>query len=281
VVAEPGVDVPFLAALEALRRAGADRSDPVAFRRLDALARRIEGQPEGVRRLLEASLRRGLAALEARLGTSGAEAPSGQAGAPVMGRTASRVDRVPPCAPLVRLNRELREAAGAEATDSPATRADPMGARSAESPRERPSVDGDAPWPMLRSVRRFHAVWTLLQAADRVQRAMARGPANAGPLNSERLLLRSLGMMRDLSTDYLRRFLSQADALLWLDQIARDALPAPEAPPRRPRSRKDAGEPQDAHKGRQSGRRKVGADRKAAGEPAARKPRGTHGPSAG
>lgn len=33
------------------------------------------------------------------------------------------------------------------------------------------------------------------------------------------LVLHSLALMRTLSPDYLRRFLAQADALLWLDQV--------------------------------------------------------------
>lgn len=78
----------------------------------------------------------------------------------------------------------------------------------------------------------------MLQAADRVLRAVARGPANAGPLNSERLVLRSLAMMRALSPDYLRHFLTQVDALLVLDETARIALPPPERPTRRGRARK-------------------------------------------
>jgi hypothetical protein len=31
-------------------------------------------------------------------------------------------------------------------------------------------------------------------------------------------VLRTLALMRDLSPDYLRRFLSHADTLLWLEQ---------------------------------------------------------------
>lgn len=48
--------------------------------------------------------------------------------------------------------------------------------------------------------------------------AVQRGPENAGPLNSHRLVLRTLGIMRDLSPDYLRRFMTHADTLLWLEQ---------------------------------------------------------------
>ena len=33
-------------------------------------------------------------------------------------------------------------------------------------------------------------------------------------------MLRSLGLMQSLSPDYLRRFLSQVDSLLWLEQAS-------------------------------------------------------------
>jgi hypothetical protein len=50
--------------------------------------------------------------------------------------------------------------------------------------------------------------------------AIARGPANAGPLNSHMLVLRSLLSMRDLSADYLCCFVSYADTLLRLEQAS-------------------------------------------------------------
>ena len=43
-------------------------------------------------------------------------------------------------------------------------------------------------------------------------------PKNAAPLNSHHLVHRSLTLMRDLSPEYLDRFMSYVDALLWLDQ---------------------------------------------------------------
>lgn len=74
------------------------------------------------------------------------------------------------------------------------------------------------PWPELRSAQRFRETWSRICAEEEVTQAVGRAPENAGPLNSHMLVLRTLGLMRDLSPDYLRRFLSQADTLLWLDQ---------------------------------------------------------------
>jgi len=52
-----------------------------------------------------------------------------------------------------------------------------------------------------------------------VEQASQRAPDNAGPLNSHMLVLRTLGLMRELSPHYLRRFLSHTETLLWLDQV--------------------------------------------------------------
>ena len=72
--------------------------------------------------------------------------------------------------------------------------------------------------PDLKSAQRFRETWSLLCAEDEVTQAVERGPENAGPLNSHMLVLRTLGLMRDLSPDYLRRFMSHTDTLLWLEQ---------------------------------------------------------------
>lgn len=80
-----------------------------------------------------------------------------------------------------------------------------------------PAPDRPTSHPELKSARRFKAVWSRIAAANQVHRALDRGPANAGPLNSHMLVLRSLALMQELSPDYLSRFLSQVDTLLWLD----------------------------------------------------------------
>lgn len=106
----------------------------------------------------------------------------------------------PPLSPLAALNAHIARATQA--------------ARAAE--------DGDAAspgrWPELRSARRFRATWATLQAEASLVQAAGRAPENAGPLNSHRLVLGTLALMRDLSPEYLSHFLQQAETLLWLDQ---------------------------------------------------------------
>ena len=86
--------------------------------------------------------------------------------------------------------------------------------------------DGDANSDM-RSVRRFRETWRRMSAEHQVRQAVVRGPDNAGPLNSHRLVLQSLAVMRSLSPDYLRRFMAHVDSLMWLEQASR--VPSPVA----------------------------------------------------
>jgi hypothetical protein len=81
----------------------------------------------------------------------------------------------------------------------------------------------------LRSAQSFRDTWSRICAEDEVTQAVEQGPENAGPLNSHRLVLRTLALMRDLSPDYLRRFLSHADTLLWLEQAQSQARTKPPA----------------------------------------------------
>jgi len=81
-------------------------------------------------------------------------------------------------------------------------------------------------WPTLRSAQRFHETWSRISAETEVTKAEQRAPDNAGPLNSHKLVLHTLSLMRSLSPDYLRGFLAQAETLLWLEQ-AHGGLKAP------------------------------------------------------
>jgi len=92
-------------------------------------------------------------------------------------------------------------------------------------------------------VRRFSHTWARLRVDQQLARALARQPDNAGPLNSQRLMLQTLQRLRQLSPAYLQRFMAHADALLWLEDRGGDgparqrpALPAP-GPGRRARAR--------------------------------------------
>ena len=163
--------------LDALRRAGTHQFDPAGFHYMEALARRGEGQSEKVQGLLETRLATALADWNRRQ----AQAPTDRATAPTNGPS-----------PLSELLRYL--------------------ALHAQESDER----NDATRTELKSVRNFRNTWSKLSADKQVKKSMDQAPKNAGPLNSHLLVLRSLGQMRDISPDYLNRFVSYADTLLCL-----------------------------------------------------------------
>lgn len=95
----------------------------------------------------------------------------------------------------------------------------------------------------LKSVRNFRNTWSKLSAQKQVCQALGQAPKNAGPINSHMLVLRSLELMRDISPDYLSRFMSYADTLLCLDQsdLGTKARPAKPLASVKPRARTPAG----------------------------------------
>src|SRR5690606_34944513 len=98
--------------------------------------------------------------------------------------------RIATCAPLADLNAHIRTAV--------ADGAAPIG----------DGAPGELP-----SVQRFRRAWSAVQVEDQLDAAVARKPANAGPLNSHALVLESLALMRELSPAYLGRFMAQVEAL--------------------------------------------------------------------
>lgn len=71
----------------------------------------------------------------------------------------------------------------------------------------------------MKSVQQFRQSWHRMKVQDQVEHALQQGPANAGPLNSHRLVLRTLGLMQDLSPAYLHHFMSHLDTMLQLDTM--------------------------------------------------------------
>ncbi|MBV7540973.1 DUF2894 domain-containing protein [Acidovorax sp. sic0104] len=176
--------------IPSLKARGADRHDPVRFRYLEAMAERLAAQPAAVQQVLAHRLQRALADYADRVAQAEKTDSPGQAGP-------HAAEPLAP-SPLVLLNRDLDARAQAEA--------------------DRVRVEGGASASEMKSVRAFSEVWSRISAERQVAQAIDRGPENAGPLNPHRLMLRSLSLMRTLSPDYTRCFLSQMDSLLWLEQ---------------------------------------------------------------
>lgn len=81
--------------------------------------------------------------------------------------------------------------------------------------------------PDLKTVQAHRDTWLRLRAEQQVAQSQGRLPEQAGPMNSQRLLLDALQHMRTSSPGYLQHFITQAEALLWLDQALRPSTPKP------------------------------------------------------
>jgi len=79
--------------------------------------------------------------------------------------------------------------------------------------------------PAGTSLPYFRRTWSKLNADQRLAQSRSSLPQNAGPLNSQHVVHRSLALMRELSPQYFERFIAQADALLWLEQTNTRAVP--------------------------------------------------------
>ena len=176
--------------LASLRQQGAEHWSPVDFYYLETLARRLHDQAPNVRHILENRLATAVAAYQTRF----EQAPRLAAPVPTQPPTAlsQLVSALVPCAPEA----------------EPGSWAAPSGGRTE-----------------LKSVRNFRNTWSKLSAQKQVAKALGQAPKNAGPINSHMLVLRSLELMRDISPDYLNRFMSYADTLLCLDQPEMVAKP--------------------------------------------------------
>lgn len=207
------------ARLRALLAQGAAQCEPLRLRHAEALAQRAQAAGGPLRDALLARRDAALADLEQRLAQTQQSAREAVAAAATRGpaqaralrrlfaaqdyrgvqREAARQQLPVGAASLAQLNHDLRARGrgGAMAADAA------------------PAVPAE-----MASVRRFREGWLRQSAQDQVTVAAGRQPAQAGPLNSQMLALRSLALMRELSPDYLWRFLAQADTWHWLEQAA-------------------------------------------------------------
>lgn len=193
---------------DALREQGLAHFDPVQFHYLQALAQRARAHQGAARHLLDDKLGRQLAALTTRfLQAQPAHAADGPA------QPASRPGR----AALTALVRRLTQGPTADDLVAPgATR------------------------PELKALREHRNTWSKVSVGQELNQALRQAPKNAGPINSHMLTLRALEAMRDISPDYLNRFVSYVDTLLVLEQAERaKAAPARKRPSSsRPSSRR-------------------------------------------
>lgn len=192
------------ARLEALRASGAAERDPVCFAHFEALARRTAAQPAAIRQ-----------PLYARLDALAAELAHSLAGEAASSRSAGQPASTSPLADLLAYIGQQAHApghAGQPVDALPAVRhaAQPNAKTAPAAPTTRA--------PELKAVAIFRDDWSRLSTEQQLTQTLAQAPENAGPMNSQHLVLRSLQVMRDIAPAYLQGFMSYVDTLIWLEQ---------------------------------------------------------------
>lgn len=198
-------DSDFSAALASLQASGAAQRDPIGFQHMVLMAQRLQTQPGAVQRILAGRLREALA----RAAASATEAEPTPIATPIA------VPATP--SPLAELHRHILAVSGGGPAPTTATAA--VRSTSSAGPTGLP--------PELKSLDRFRGTWAKVAADAQVDKALARAPDNAGPLNSHLLVLRSLAALRELSPEHLHGVLAQLDALLWLEQATHKPTASP------------------------------------------------------
>jgi len=216
-----GADV--YARLEAWRRQGADRIDPLRFALMSALAHRAARHDGAVRQRLDARLRELADAYAALPARARAEAsPRGTGDGP--------------------LKQLLEQLGNGPRLDAPVPAAMPLPV--GESGERAPAADITAPMPVLDE---FQQLWTRIRIDGLLRQCLDGLPEDAGPLHSSVLTYRAMALMREVCPDYLQHFVAYADALTWLEQLGGgaagggndgDGAAAARRPARSPRRRK-------------------------------------------
>ena len=222
--------------LASLRNHGAPQFDPVRFHYLETLAQRLRDASDAVRPILQDKLQAAVADYNAGFmqaqKAASTEVERLSALHPGQARELRRLFTAGDYPGVYRLGAQL-------AASRPQTPLAALNQYIQGAVQDGTNVDlrsGAEAVSEMKSVQRFREVWSKIAADQQVDQALVRGPENAGPLNSHMLVLRSLALMRSLSPDYLRRFLSHADSLLWLDQAQQKSMQV-EAKPVARRSR--------------------------------------------
>ena len=195
------------ARLDALRASGAANRDPVRFAYLAALARRAAAQTEPIRQQLLAKLNTLADELAARPGTT----PQAEPQTP---------------RPLADLLTYISQQAHAHPEATPHTTDNPTVNRNFQPKSKNASASGNQRVPELKSVAYFRNELFKLSTEQQLTQTLAQAPENAGPMNSQHLVLRALQVMRDVSPDYLQGFMSYIDTLIWLDHADPTRAPA-------------------------------------------------------
>ncbi|RJG01027.1 DUF2894 domain-containing protein [Noviherbaspirillum sedimenti] len=225
-IADAPLDAPadFSALIASLRTAGAEQFDPVRLHYIEVLAKRAAAYQGGVKRMLDARLAQTLAVFKERLDLARCDASDAVArSVQQYPHAANDLQRLFVAGDFKGLRRFI---ATLKTSEQSAT----LGALVRQLEQHVPEnadvqnvqdVHSAAHAGLrveLKTIQRFRNTWSKLSVDKQLTQALEQAPKNAGPINSHMLVLRSLALMRDISPDYLNRFMSYADTLLCLDQ---------------------------------------------------------------
>ncbi|WP_151636228.1 DUF2894 domain-containing protein [Noviherbaspirillum aerium] len=214
----------FNASIASLRAAGADRFDPIGLHYLEALARRASAQEGSVRRLLDARLAQALATFRERFALAQADAVDMlEQSLQQYPQAAGELKRLHAAGDFKGMRKLVLDLKTPQPTASLGTLVRRLEQHSPDD-AEGGVRKHAAMRPELKTIRSFQKTLARLSVHKQVAQAIEQAPKNAGPINSHMLVLRSLALMRDISPDYLNRFISYADTLLCLDQGEKDRL---------------------------------------------------------
>ena len=228
-------------AIAALRASGADRFKPVRFHYIETLASQSLQRQGAVAEFVANKALTALAAYEAELCAQSAAAAGIAeqlaARCPDMGsqaqvlladhdfrglrRLAKRRERSPVGPALTALVDRLDQAAPVDPQAQVAI-GDILRNHEADTVRSVTSGVADVKLPEggaeLKAAHYFRDALARQRADALVSHEAETAPTDSGPLNPQKLAIRSLEAMRDLSPAYLGRFISYVDTLFWLER---------------------------------------------------------------
>ncbi|WP_372966087.1 DUF2894 domain-containing protein [Marinobacter sp.] len=187
--------------LDGLRASGAEQTDPVRFRFLEALAQRLSAKGLQNTRHWQ-NLEQAVADYQARC---------------------ELADQPPICAeprapsPLSALLDQLNQSQ-ATPTTPPRSELEQLIFGLPEAHSGATSSATPQPLKAMARVKADHSVQVL---QERLHHAIEHAPENAGPMNAHRLVSRAIAEMQKLSPEYLHRFANYTDTLMALEKLGR------------------------------------------------------------
>lgn len=188
------------ATLDAWRERGAHRLDPVRFRLIEALERRASRYQGTARRVLDDRLAGLIHAYALKV-----EQAEAQHARPLEVELQSRSAR----SALAALVDDMHAQAQRDGRDT--------------APRGTPAMRNAQRESEI--LEYFREIWSRINTASQLRQLPSQVPENAGPLNTHKLVYRSLVLMRALSPEYLQHFLGHVDALSWMQQLVGETAP--------------------------------------------------------